>query len=1838
MIRKCTLIFLCVCSSGFAKSNSNQSAEPAALTRFTSDSEPILTAFGCVNVSSGDFFLNLTELFIDGPEPLPYTICYDSGHLYDGKVKVDSRDESFRQNMGYGFGMDFPLRVVKLSLEKKKWRTDAEQRQGVSLTYRGEKVPEGLKFKLDPQCYATRVTNYSSEGISGRTDVKNTTLLLHSTLQDYKGGAYNVTCGDGSQRFYECAEDSKLEFFDLCRENKASGNTVLFTRYKKDNKLFGVVTYNPSRTLEFNSLRFEWDKKETGYTVYGSNGKSVRFTLSCERTDHLLNIDKCADRPVYYLSYIQPSDGPWTKLTMTKRPKPFLNEKTRKICRVEHPDSRFLTVDYTTADETAQVKSMAAPLGTDATPVSVGSFVYRPNATDVYDALNHKRTFVFSAERRLHAINCYNGPGNGYQLYKQQNFCWGGTNLMSKATCAADGRAAQSTAYVYDERGNIIKEEFFGNLTGKGTAFFKIGSGLRPAELVETYAKMFTYSNTFNLVLSETELDGPETRYAYKPGTNKILSQLVVAGNQITQRTFNSYDVNGLLIQTVNDDGSGASESDLTGVTTRKITRITPRLTTPAVGFPHSIVELYLDITTGCERQLKRTDYIYDNRELLIQEDVYDADNRLCYSLQSVYDANRNLVAKSDALGRITKWTYDANKNKLSEEFVGSGFRTQFAYDFSNRCIKSEEIHDDGSIFVTCYRYDYLGNKIAMVDPYKQETRYVYDDFNREIEVIFPPYLSPNGSLVSASTKKEYNILDQVTAVTDQNGQVTRTIYNVRGQPTCVTHPDGSQERWEYNLNGTLAIKWECNGSYICYAYDVLKRPLRTDTFDASGNLQCSVRQEYVGAQLVRTTDCLGYVTEFSYDGAGRKISEIRETPSGFSKSTYGYDSLGRLSVTKRWYDCSEADCVVQIQEYDPLDRVIETRIEDGKGNLHRKETCAYDIAGNKILNCVYDSARHYTVSEVRYNSRKMPILMIDALGNMTHITYDHKHINAFGQTVLCATTTDPLGQHTIITHDVFGLPVEHKMLSRLGEQLAHYTQIYDGVGNLVRRIDHVLANGRAVRDIVTELSYDPRNRPSQLREAVGTVDVRLTTRSYNQAGQLEAIHLPDGLDILHTYDAMGRLASYRASDNSVAYEYQYDAAGNLLRVADLIHGTTTFRHYDGLHRVSCETLENGLSLSYEYDALNRPTQVQLPDASAVVFRYDATHLIEVKRLGSDGKVRYNHCYTEYDLTGRAKTMTLPGLGGTLSQEFDSLRRPVSISSSLHKDSVPANGYDAVGNLVARELTDALGTLPCQYQYDDLYQLVSEKGGSKHTYQHDSLNNRVNKDGQVYEVNSLNALLLTGDTKYIYDKRGNVIQSECKGQITKYAYDGLSRLTEIETPTVRYVYQYDSFNRRTRETQFTKGWTGQWVERKLRGLFINQNDIGQVDGNGKITQLRILGEGRGAEIGASIAIELDQVVYIPLHDLCGNIIALMDIRGRSIAESYRYTAFGEEQIFSSWGYSQTESTISNPWRFSSKRTDPTGLVYFGRRYYNPITGRWLTPDPIGHTAGPNLYAYVHNNPLIHLDLYGLRAKREQTKQMPFFQFVGRIAESVCNQLLPPVVRPRAKAGVRWLSGRPAEGCKQCGDYPAHRFYLPGIQVANVRMSTCSGQMSTLLDSELFAQFIQEIHGDYQVYGIHNPTRGLIWDTIKSRLMRYGVTTDEVRIQAEQWIALYRDMDGQINRKIFHYAHSQAADIAWTAMKLVPPEVRDCIDITTIGGSKLIPDGWFHRTVNIVSSNDPIPKAADTRPYENIRRGLMPNVEVVQGSGWFDHPWSNDTYSQVLRKRGERFQSLYLRGE
>jgi RHS repeat-associated protein len=108
-------------------------------------------------------------------------------------------------------------------------------------------------------------------------------------------------------------------------------------------------------------------------------------------------------------------------------------------------------------------------------------------------------------------------------------------------------------------------------------------------------------------------------------------------------------------------------------------------------------------------------------------------------------------------------------------------------------------------------------------------------------------------------------------------------------------------------------------------------------------------------------------------------------------------------------------------------------------------------------------------------------------------------------------------------------------------------------------------------------------------------------------------------------------------------------------------------------------------------------------------------------------------------------------------------------------------------------------------------------------------------------------------------------------------------------------------------------------------------------------------------------------VYYFHNDHLGTPQILTDDSG-TIAWKATYTAFGGTNIL-------TEVT-ENPHRFIGQYYDrETGLHYNYFRYYNPQTGRYMTPDPIGLEGGINLFSYVENNPLNFMDPLGLQGKK-----------------------------------------------------------------------------------------------------------------------------------------------------------------------------------------------------------------------------------------------------------------------
>lgn len=1522
----------CICTLVFASSTVVADEEDHVPSIASTSGMPSSLVNGSVCAITGEYVESELDMVLPGPEPLILRRIYSSNndtcaHFYDAWQLAHPSSLTIDRT-----------RQMQDGHERKRYLAHLLEPSGSELLYHGKIEHKGLNKQefLPPK----GLTNCAAGEISARTNLRNQTFFILNTRNYARVDEPNGTTRHFTKFQKEGVGDLVERHYHQYMTSKPNGHELRYCYDEEDGRLISMGAHRKNHKSKYSIFKFDYEPITEG--AYHS-GIRVNVTASDKRQViyEFQRIPLKKDNR-YYLVQAIPSDGPKTTYCYSyKSLSPHMH-----VGMKEHPEGRYLETTYYTPGNNNlsnvlqidcsandpridRVSMQRAPVGHDQTPITTHLYHYCLNPgkdsgyTDVYDAQRHLTRFHYDDDQHLTCIERFTGKWpNPFQAYSKEHYIWRDNNLIGTFLQDHSGRFLN-----YDDCGNIANETFYGKLTSAETPPLIVHEGYPVQNGCETYNKYYTYqSNRRHLPLTETEDNGKTVQYDYKPGTDLVSARLLSQGSAIKLRQFYEHNEDGIVTKVVTDNGSSKILSDLTGVTEQHITRIQPREKMP-IGLPEWVEEFYLDLKTHKEVLIKQTWSEYSPEGRLIKQIHYDSQENERYTLTWKYDTHGNVIQETNALGQIITRKYDANDNLIEQQ--GPGITTsRYAYDYSNRLISQvdEDAHDRSTIQ---HRYDYLGNRIATIDRYNNTTEYVYDEFNRLIATTTPDH---------ATTSIAYDIANNPIQVTDPLGRITKTTYNARGKPTAIFYPDGTVQRLEYYRDGTLHKTIAPNGTVTTYAYDVMGHVISEEVC-ADGQISRKT-STYDAFHLLSTTDAEGLTTTYSYDGAGR----LTCVASGNHLTTYVYDPLGRVAKMV-------SGGIIKLYEYDLLDRVIQEREQNHSGEILLSTEYAYDADGNRsqVIKHTQQGASYTTIE---FNGHHQPIALTDALGNTTHVVYNHNH-SYNGQLMLRKETTDPCGNTTYETYDSMRRIVESTSRNAVGVLLAQTQFAYDHLGNLTQRTDEAIVNGQPIRQSLSTWEYNSVNKVISQREGVGTHEQRETQYRYNACGQKEAQIKPDGTQLLFTYDGHGRLRTYTASDNSFSYAYTYNRNHLPVQIHDAVQNCSTTRNYDPYGNMTKETLNNGLELAYEYDLSNRLQHMVLPDKSHVRYHFDGSRLTQVMRLSPEQKILYAHQYHEYDLAGNPSSMILPFNSDRVKVHYDLLSRPTSIASKQRSDTLQ---YDAVGNLRHYEIADPLAKISSDYTYDDLYQLTSETGFEAHAYAYDSLNNRIMKDSHQHTHNALNQLLQQQDTTYRYDHNGNRVQKNT----VQYRYDALDRLIEVVDGDNHTSYTYDSFNRRMTKTNQGSTW---------KYIYQNSNEIGAYV-NGQLTELRILGAGLGAEIGAAVALELSQQVYIPRHDHNGNVTTLLDVSGNPV-ETYRYTAFGEETILDTTG---NEISSINPWRFSSKRIDPeTQFVYFGNRYYDPGIGRWVTADPLGFADGPNLYAYLRNSPLIHIDPYGLEA-------------------------------------------------------------------------------------------------------------------------------------------------------------------------------------------------------------------------------------------------------------------------
>ena len=442
-----------------------------------------------------------------------------------------------------------------------------------------------------------------------------------------------------------------------------------------------------------------------------------------------------------------------------------------------------------------------------------------------------------------------------------------------------------------------------------------------------------------------------------------------------------------------------------------------------------------------------------------------------------------------------------------------------------------------------------------------------------------------------------------------------------------------------------------------------------------------------------------------------------------------------------------------------------------------------------------------------------------------------------------------------------------------------------------------------------------------------------------------------------YSYDPAGRLiGKVHADDSGIVYEY--DDRGNMIGMKDA-SGETNFTR-DAYDRITGIDYPGGQWLEFTYDDARRRNSSLDHLGFRINYHYDHAGRIDLLTddTGSE-MVRY-----EYDTVGRMSKKIVES-GAYTIYEYDAAGRISKLQNLDPLDDLISGfeyGYDQRGRRVFMEAHYGTWT----YDYDEIDQITravldstdSQIQSMDISYVYDAMGNRIETvtggTTEEYMVNRLNQYVSAGDRNYTYDLDGNLIREEGPGGEVIYNYDDENRLVGVTRGSDVWQYEYDGLDNRAVEIH----------NGEITHNIIDPSGLGNIVGTYDETGGLISGYVHGPDL-VGFYTDIGDIHHYTF-DVTGNVHEVMGSDGE-LLNSYVFEPFGNPI--------HVQETVSNPFRFVGEkgvRADPTGLIHMRARHYDPLTGRFLSTDPIGILGDDlNLYRYVHNSPTNYVDPTGL---------------------------------------------------------------------------------------------------------------------------------------------------------------------------------------------------------------------------------------------------------------------------
>jgi len=920
-----------------------------------------------------------------------------------------------------------------------------------------------------------------------------------------------------------------------------------------------------------------------------------------------------------------------------------------------------------------------------------------------------------------------------------------------------------------------------------------------------------------------------------------------------------------------------------------------------------------------------------------------------------------------------TKTTYTGTSGSLQTGYETFGYDTE-----GNMTSRSVKPYGSSKTLTTSYTYDAKKRWVTTeVNPMSLTTTYGYDGFGRLTSV--KDYLN------QTTNYKDYDGLDRVTkfetpdGVTSQtafawnssnNGSVISETVTATKRPTSIKYMDAFGRKTRESVMGFSGTY-----SHTDYVYDEYGRIQKTSD-PYTSTVRYSVYEYDTYDRLKKVTSSSGRITTTSYSNNtvttvddGMQTSKTSDASGALIQSS---DPAGNITYTLRPdgqpSSIKTPDNVVTSFEYDTYGR--QNKIIDPSAG-----TIKYDYNSEGLL-WKQTNARGQITEYNQYTDWGQPKKVITPEQTIDY-TYDTTIKNRLNKITA--------GSHYEITYGYDALGRINKETETEGT--LSYVKDYTYEAGRIKTIKY---NGVSA-DLLT-YNYNANGYMSDMK--FGSITI-YTVNERDHFGQLKNYKYGNNVVTSRTYSDYGSPKTIKAgSFIDLSYNFN-DINGTLTNRKDIINGNIQENFlYDNLRRLTnynTSNLQNTVQYSsmgninlktdagtFAYNVPGKPYaigQLTPPAQQTLQVRYirDAVN-------GSDANTS-NH-WVEVQAINSAGTNVALGKTATAGVTISNV-------SLITDGSISSNPYASAGSGSLIPITLDLGQIynisnvKVWHYYKDLRTYNQSKteissNGTTWTTLHDAAVDGKYKESPLGRNYGPNSGIHTAPLNITYTsgERPNTIDADGLTASFTYNHAGertLMQMNHTEANSSSIYYLGDCWERITRN-----------------GAVSYRLFLGGDAYTAPAVALRNSGNGGSWDI------------YYIHRDYLGSIIAVTDAAG-AVVEKRSYDPWGRlrnPQTLKPYGLGEQPTLFLGRGYTGHEHLAEFGIINMNARLYDPILGRFLSPDP--YVADPNYsqdynrYAYALNNPLLYTD--------------PDGEFIFTVLSAIfCPPLLPIAIKADVKA-------------------------------------------------------------------------------------------------------------------------------------------------------------------------------------------------------------------------------------